>query len=97
MDTKNHKWYDKYKIYRDKINHLLRKNKNNYYKNYFATFKQNRKKVWKGKNEIISKTKTHGKNINLYEDKQFISNQQQIANKFLTHFSPKLVQNSVIK
>ena len=44
MNTKKHNWYDKYRIYRDKINHLLRKSKNNHYKNYFATFKREVKK-----------------------------------------------------
>ena len=87
MNTKKHKWYDKYRIYRDKINHLLRKSKNNHYKNYFATFKRDSKKVWIGINDIISKTKKHEKNINLYENNQFISNQQQIANKFNTFFT----------
>ena len=46
--TKDVKWYETYKVYRDKINHLIRKSKNNYYKKYFIEFKQNCKKnmVW---------------------------------------------------
>ena len=32
MNTKDSKWYTQYKIYRDKINHIVRKSKNNYYK-----------------------------------------------------------------
>ena len=43
--------------------------------------------MWIGINDIISKTKKHEKNINLYENNQFISNQQQIANKFNTFFT----------
>ena len=90
MNTKKHKWYDEYRIYRDKINQLLCKSKNNHYKNYFATFKRDDKKVWICINDIISKAKKHEKNINLYENNQFISNQQQIANKFNTRIGPNL-------
>ena len=79
--------------YRDRINHLLRIRKNNYYNNYITTAKQNSKQLWKGRNEIISKTKTCAKNINLCENKQFIFNQEQAANKFnifFTKIGPKL-------
>ena len=48
------KWYDLHKIYRDKINHLIRNSKSNYYKKYFNDYKQNGKKIWKGINELIS-------------------------------------------
>ena len=54
MSTKDVKWYKIYKVYRDKINHLIRKSKNNYYKKYFIKFKQNSKKIWNGINELIS-------------------------------------------
>ena len=40
MSTKDVKWYKTYKVYCDKINHLIRKNENNYYKKYFIEFKQ---------------------------------------------------------
>ena len=85
--TKNQKWYDLYKIYRDKINHLLRNSKSNYYKKYFNDSKQNGKKIWKGINELISEKKCNkSQNINLYENGQFITNQQQVADKFNSFF-----------
>ena len=37
-------WYNKYKIYRDKINHLIRNSKFCYYKNDFSCFYNNSKK-----------------------------------------------------
>ena len=45
MSAKDVKWYKTYKVYRDKIYHLIRKSKNNYYKKYFIEFKQNSKKI----------------------------------------------------
>ena len=40
MKTKDKKHYAKYKIYRDKINHLIRVSTNLYYKNYFAQLRK---------------------------------------------------------
>ena len=57
MSTKDVKWYKIYKVYRDKVNHLIRKSKNNYYKKYFIEFKQNSKKIWNSINELISQKK----------------------------------------
>ena len=57
MSTKDVKWYKIYKVYLDKINHLIRKSKNNNYKKYFIEFKQNSKKIWNGINELISQKK----------------------------------------
>ena len=88
MSTNNQKWYDLYKIYRDKINHLIRNSKSNYYKKYFNDYKQNGKKIWKGINELISEKKGNkSQNINLYGKGQFITNQQQFADKFNSFFT----------
>ena len=85
MQTNDQKWYELYKLYRNKINHLLHLSKNTHYNHYFS------KKFWNGINELISKQKK--KNINLYENGNFITNQDQVANKFNSFFTiigPKL-------
>ena len=87
MSTKNQKWYDLYKIYRDKINHLIRNSKSNYYKKYFNDYEQNGKKIWKGIKLISEKRGNKSQNINLYGNGQFITNQQQVADKFNNFFT----------
>ena len=58
LKTKISTWYQKYKYYRDLINHLIRKSKKSYYISYFETFRRNSKKLWCGVKEIIN---THAK------------------------------------
>ena len=42
------------------------------------------KKIWKGINELISEKKCNkSQNINLYENGQFITNQQQVADNLI--------------
>ena len=45
MKCLNPIWYNKYKLYRDKINHLIRTSKDSYYKRYFTCFNRNSKKI----------------------------------------------------
>ena len=40
-------WYQRYKYYRDMLNHLIRKSKRNHYNNYFESVKNNSKKYGK--------------------------------------------------
>ena len=54
LKTKKSIWYQKYKYYRDLINHLIRKSKNNYYVAYFEKFQKNSKKLWCGVKDIIN-------------------------------------------
>ena len=77
-------WYAKYKTYRDKINHLIRKSRNNYYKNYFSIFKNNSKKVWTGIKSIISNKKQRNSTINLQVN-------NQILNEFFINVGPNLI------
>ena len=95
MQTNDQKWYELYKLYRNKINHLLHLSKNTHYNHYFSKFKCNSKKFWNGINGLISnqKKKKPQQNINLYENGHFITNQDQVANKFnsfFTNIGPKL-------
>ena len=39
------------------LNHLIRKSKCNHYNNYFESFRNNSKNIWKGINELINRSK----------------------------------------
>ena len=50
-------YYNRYKTMRDKINHLLRSEKQKYYSTYFENNKENMKKIWSKINCIIQRKK----------------------------------------
>ena len=88
-------WYNKYKTYRNSINHLIKVSKNKYYKNYFKSFNSNSKKVWAGIKSIISNKKTSQTSINLQIDGEIITDQETVTNKFNTFFvniGPNLIK-----
>ena len=95
MTTKLDKWYNQYKLERDKMNHLLRTSTNMHYNAYYHKFKHNSKKVWKGINDLLSKSKRndHHQTFNLYENGEYLSDPFQISNKFnefFTNIGPQL-------
>ena len=47
-------YHTKFKIYRNKINHLITVSKNNYYNNYFHVNMFDSKKVWKGIRQLVN-------------------------------------------
>ena len=46
--------YDKYKLYRNKLNHQIRLSKKDYYYKYFNSNKANIRNIWRGIKRIIS-------------------------------------------
>jgi hypothetical protein len=59
IKTRSLYFYNKFKTYRNKINHLLKISKINYYNQYFTINKSHIKNIWKGIKQIITlKTKT---------------------------------------
>ena len=48
ISSNDNQAYQKYKQYRNKINHLIRLSKKNHYLNYFHKFKGNMNKTWQG-------------------------------------------------
>ena len=46
LRTKNKKWYDKYKYFRNYIKKLIRISKKKYYLKYFTEHETNSKKIW---------------------------------------------------
>ena len=56
LKSKNSYYFSKFKIYRNKLNHLLIQSKKMYHNNYFANNKHNIKKTWKGIKQLITLT-----------------------------------------
>ena len=46
-------YHSKFKLYRNKLNHLIKISKSNYYRKYFTSNRSNMKNTWKGIKEII--------------------------------------------
>ena len=87
LRTKDSLWYHRYKTYRDKINHLIRRSKRNYYRKYFEKFRLNSKKTWTGIKEIINKTRNVSSHINLKINGEIVTDQKRVANKFNEFFT----------
>ena len=88
IKTKRQEWEVKYKTCRNKINHLIRSSKRNYYSNYFENFKNNSKKIWSGIREIINKnSKSSSSNICLETEGKLITCQKQVADNFNTFYT----------
>eukprot|EP00111_Clytia_hemisphaerica_P014232 TCONS_00041923-protein len=68
--------HQNYKTYKNLLVKLLRKSKNNYYKNYFETHKSNLKLVWKAINEV-----TNNKSKQDLSPKLVIHNNKKITNE----------------
>ena len=79
--------YKTYKLYRDKLNSLIRASIRNHYKQYFTQHKQNSKKTWNGINELLgNKRKTLQDNISLCINNEIITDQKQIVNTLNKYF-----------
>ena len=75
-------FYIKYKHYRDKINHLIRKSKKDFHSKYFEENSNNMKKIWKKINTLIHKKDKSKDNICITSNGSFISEPKAVANKF---------------
>ena len=99
MASKGKEHYNIYKLYRDKLNHLIRASKIIYYKNYFTKNKKNSNKVWDGINNILARKKKNTCNkINIIENNKFITDQYEVASKFnifFTNIGPSLSENII--
>ena len=78
----------KYKSHRNKLNHLIKISKRNYYKEYFIKNKSNTKEVWKGIRQIIT-LKSKGSFIpsKLVKDEHEIKDIRATANEVNNFFS----------
>ena len=85
MKTGNHSDRSQYKLYRDRLNHIIRKSK--YNKNYFAKYKSNIKKIWSGIKELLgSSGQKNGIPLCLNINGEITSDPKSIAEKFNMFF-----------
>ena len=92
--TDNQLFFIRYKCYRDKINHLIRKSKKDYYCKNFNRCRQNIRKIWQQINKIIHKSKNKDYVTCIKTEKGIISDPFAIGNKFnefYTSVASKLV------
>ena len=86
--------HTKFKCYRNKLNHLLRLSKTNYYKEYFIINKTKTKEIWKGIKQLIClKSKGSMLPSKLIINEHEITNDKAIAdqlNKFFSNIGKNL-------
>ena len=88
IKTKSTYYHSKFKIYRNKINHLLRISKKAYYNQYFLDHIKDGKKVWNGIKQIIHhKPRTGQKILKLVDNNKEIIDPKQTADTFNTFFA----------
>ena len=87
MKSKNTTHYKMYKLYRDKLNSLIKAGKRIHHKQYFIQHNQNSKKTWNGINELLDKKqKALQGNISLCINNKIITDQKQVANTLNKYF-----------
>ena len=88
LKTKSIYYHTKFKIYRNKLNHLIKLAKTNYYNKFFSVHVNNGKRIWYGIKQIVQ-VKTHGnQHVNkIVIDDREIVDQESIANVFNEFFA----------
>ena len=88
IKTKSVYYHTKFKLYRNKINHLIRISKINYYRDYFRHNKSHIKNIWKGIKQVISlKSSSYSIPSKILVGNNSISDVSQIANSINVFFS----------
>ena len=88
LKTKSVFYHTKFKLYRNKLNDLLRCSKRNYYCNFFKTNSGNSRKIWKGiKNLIHIKSKSYQTPEVINDKGCELTDVKSIANAFNDYFS----------
>lgn len=83
LKTKCTYFYSKFKIYRNKLTHLLKISKRKHYNDYFCKNTSNVKKVWTGIKQIIStKPQTNNLPTKIIKGETELSEPKLIANAF---------------
>ena len=88
LKTKSQHYYSKFKIYRNKINHLLRISKKKYYNNDFIKHSKDSKRIWNGVKQIIYLKKNSNCNpTKIIYDGQELNDSKKIADAFGDYFA----------
>ena len=90
--------YNRWKMYKNKINTLIKRSKGNHYKNFFQDNKNKVLKVWQGIKEIIHINKKSNQTIkNISVDGKLTSDRKTIADTFNRYFCsiPQKIENEI--
>ena len=88
LNSSNPQQEARYKLYKNKLNHLIRIAKRNYYDSKFIMAKNNRKETWKLINEVINKRKSRlSMPQSFYSNGRSITDPTNIANEFCNYFT----------
>ena len=88
IKSKSTYYHIRFKLYRNKINHLLKISKKQYYNQYFHDNITDGKKIWKGIKQIVQfKPNTNQKLVKVMDNNEEISDAKSIANAFNNYFS----------
>ena len=97
LKTKSTYYLCKFKIYRNKINHLLKISKKTYYNEYFQKYSKDGKMLWNGIKTIVNYKLKKKQNINeITVNDTSITDSKTIAEEFNKYFSlvgPNLESN----
>ena len=78
---------NKFKLYRNKLDKILKASKSMHYQKYFETNKLNLCKTWEGIRQVINIRKKKGQTINtLNSDNGIINEDRKISEQFNKHF-----------
>jgi hypothetical protein len=88
LKTKSLYYHAKFKYYRNKINHLLKISKRQYYNKYFLENSNDSKRIWNGIKQIIHfKPKTNQKVVKIVKNGTEITDLVVIADSFNNYFA----------
>ena len=88
LKNRNEYYFSRFKIYRNKLKHLLTISKKSYSNNYFKNSTGNMKNVWKGIKQLVTLKKSSTSIPSMIEiDNVKLINSNLIANAFNNYFS----------
>ena len=88
LKTKSTYYHTKFKLYRNKLNHLLKISKKQYYNEYFFQNIKDGKRIWKGIKQIVKiKPQTSQRLIKIVDNNLEITEPKLVANAFNNYFA----------
>ena len=88
LKTKSTYYHTKFKLYRNKLNHLLKISKKQYYNEYFFQNIKDGKRIWKGIKQIVQfKPLTSQRLIKIVDNNLEITEPKLVANAFNNYFA----------
>ena len=88
LKTKSTYYHAKFKLYRDKLNHLLKISKKQYYNKYFFQNAKDGKRIWMGIKQIVNfKPPTSQRLIKIVDNDTEITEPKLVADAFNNYFA----------